>query len=105
MRYRVIKDSDEITVILEDGGVACIRYADEMEEGDGRTAVTDYYQSRFDQTMIDEENIWEELGEGKMYCKDWYGAKFDSKEVINDALTWLCVECTFTEDETIWEGF
>ena len=32
MKYKVVKDSEEITVILEDGGIACIRELDETIE-------------------------------------------------------------------------
>ena len=106
MKYRVIKQGDdEITVITEDGGVACIREVDEIEEGDGRVAVTDYYQSRFDNKMLEEEDIWEILSEGKIYCEDWT-TPFDNPEHIQDALTWLWMCCDkFEVDESIWENF
>tara|TARA_R110000772_G_scaffold5454_4_gene19494 strand:+ start:6226 stop:6543 length:318 start_codon:yes stop_codon:yes gene_type:complete len=105
MTYRVIKENDEITIITEDGGVACVRYADELDNGDGRQAVTDYYQDRLTQEMIDSDIIWEQLGEGKMYCNDWT-TSFDNHEHITDALQWLCPLCeTWEYDTTIWKGF
>ena len=107
MKYRIVKRSDELDVITEDGGVASIRYADEMEENDGRTAVTDYYQTRITQEVLDSgESIWDYLGEGKMYCEDWYRTDFDNPKLVQDALEWLCAGHTkFQYDETIWEGF
>ncbi len=106
MKYRITKNDEEVTVITEDGSIASIRYADELDEGDNRTAVTDYYQSRFTQEDIDsDDSIWEILGEGKMYYKDWYETDFDNPKLVQDALEWLCMECKFEEDETIWKGF
>jgi len=104
MKYRVIKDGDEITVITEDGGIACIREVDELDEGDGRQAVTDCYQSRFDNKILESGNIWEILGEGKMYCEDWQ-TPFDNPDHIQDALEWLCMGCEFELDESIWKNF
>ena len=101
MKYRVIKGNEEIIVILEDGGVACIRdvYAEDYK------TVSDYYQDRFTQEMLDNENIWEELGEGKMYCAEWQ-VPFDSPELVQEALNWLCVwEDNFEVDESIWKDF
>ena len=104
MKYRVIY-GEETTVILEDGGIACIRATD--DNGQGRTATTDYYGVRLTQELIDAGNIWEsELGEGDMWYNDWFGPHFKSDELIKEACGWLCCDCEeFELDETIWEGF
>ena len=33
IRFRIIRDDDEITIILEDGGIATIRAAEESSKG------------------------------------------------------------------------
>ena len=104
MKYRVIKDSEEITVILEDGGIACIREAYELDEGDGRQSTTDYYQNRFDDETLESGELWETIGEGKMYYNDWT-TPYDDPKHIWDALNWLCVGCEFELDESIWPNF
>lgn len=106
MRYRVI-ELDERIVLTEDGGVACIRTADEMDTGDGRESTTDYYQDRITQELVDslEEggSIWDILSEGKMYYNDWTTPELDP-EHIKDALAWLCIDCEFKRDDTIWSA-
>ena len=103
MKYRVIRDSEEITVILEDGGIATIRDVDEDE--DGRKSVTEYYQDRFTQEGLDScDGVWGEVGEGKMYCGDWKTEASDPAHIV-DALNWLAVEETFELDESIWPDF
>ena len=105
VKYRTIKDKNEITVILDDGGIATIREVEEMEEGDGRKATTDYYQDRFTlESLGSDEGIWEEVGKGKMYCEDW-DTSFDDPAHIQDALNWLSVQSEFELDETIWPSF
>ena len=105
MKYRITKNNDEINVILEDGGIACIRDAEEVNPGDRRQSTTDYYQDRFNQEMLDRGDIWEKLGEGNMYYNDWI-TPFDDPKHIQDALEWLCINCNegFELDETIWKG-
>ena len=81
MKYRVIDGTEEITVVLEDGGIACIRETD--DNGEGRTATTDYYGVRLTQELIDAGNIWEsELGEGDMWYNDWHGQHFKVKRLF-----------------------
>lgn len=102
MKYRVIKSHDEITVITEDGGIACIRDVDNGDEG--AQSVTDYYQDRFDQVILDNDTIWDTVGQGKMYCEDWT-TPFDDPAHVQDALQWLSVGDTYELDETIWKDF
>lgn len=74
------KDDDEGTtiVIMEDGGVANAYNPDEYYR-------TEYYQNRItSETTLD--NMWEELGEGKMYTTDWDGTN-DEHELFVDNLT------------------
>lgn len=103
MKYKLLNTAiDEITVILEDGGVACIRGVEELDEGDGRQSTTDYYAVNLTDKFADMENVWDELGEGKMYYNDWI-TPYDDPAHIQEALRWLCVgEENFTIDDTIW---
>ena len=103
MKYRIEHMGDELVVIVEDGGIACIRSVDELDEGDGRQTTIDYYQERLTQSMIDNDTIWEELGEGDMYYNDFKTPYTDPSHIQN-ALEWLCVgETNFEVDETIWK--
>lgn len=97
MKYRLITESDEITVVIEDGGIACIRAAEPVDDKP-RTAVTDYYHTRI--TSIDPaDNLYEQLAEGDMSCTDWPTESFDSHEVLQDALQWLAVGNTDWEQD------
>ncbi len=92
MKFSLIIDHEETTVITEDGGIACIRIAENLSDDEVRTSVTDYYQSRLTEVPDeDADELFAHLAEGKMYCKDWEEAKYNSLEVIQDALEWLCV--------------
>ena len=97
MKFRLIIESDEITVITEDGGIACTREAETIDGSMTRIAVTDYYQSRLTEKGITSDNVFEILAEGAMYHMDWSALSFNSLTVIHDALTWLC------PGETSWE--
>jgi hypothetical protein len=95
VKFRLIIESDEITVITENGGVACIREAADLSKDEPRIAVTDYYQSRLtDDESINADNVFECLAEGKMYCNDWAVVPFNSMTAVEDALAWLCPDIT-----------
>jgi len=112
MKYNIISqgfsvpmnaDTSEITpntdfdVVLEDGGVATIRF---MYEED-REATTDYYQSR----ITDEktwDKVWENLGEGKMYYNDWTKAQSSMEALVTDALNWLGADKERVLDKTLF---
>ena len=95
MKFRLIIKNDEVTVITEDGGVACIREAEDLSKDEPRIAVTDYYQSRLtDDESINADNVFECLAEGKMYCNDWEVVPFNSMTAVEDALAWLCPHIT-----------
>lgn len=89
-------DSDEnLTVVLQDGGVASSYYI-------GDYVKTDYYQSRLN-SESSFDTMWDELAEGKMYVKDWDGIRnpikkdFDN-EIIDDMINWLFIStesCNF----------
>ena len=102
MKYRLIKNDDSVTVIMEDGGVACI----EVDEGDDQDylSYTEYYQDRFTKEMLAKGDIWDQLACGKMYRSDWE-TDFDNPDHIEEALEWLCVGCEFELDEMIWPDF
>jgi len=102
IKYRLIESEDEIIVILENGGVAEIREAEELDIGDGRQSVTEYYQNRFTlQGTLSDEGIFGEVGEGKLYWNDWK-TPFTDPAHIADALNWLAPGMNYVEDNTIW---
>ena len=75
----IFRASNEITVIMEDGGIAS------AYNPDGKYYRTDYYQNRITtETVID--NIWDELAEGKMYFKLWDGYEAELITEANDTL-------------------
>ena len=86
MKYRIIKTSiTDFDIITEDGGVASVHH-------NGENLCTNYYQSRL--TDIDcDDDIWEQLSEGKIYHKDWTKNE-SNQEIITDALNWLVVTST-----------
>jgi hypothetical protein len=101
MKYNVINEDDfgyEFNVVTEDGGVACIRYMDEED----RKATTDYYQDR----ITDEktwQDVWDNLGQGKMYYNDWKHGQADKGDLILEALNWLVVgETNWEKDPTLF---
>jgi hypothetical protein len=113
MKYRLIKTSDEITIVTEDGGVACIRQAEPLSALDdtcpNRQSTADYYQSRIDLVAFAEfekanpgEGIYIFLGEGKMYYEDW-DVPFDTPQPLADAMQWLVVdESNFVRDDSLF---
>lgn len=98
MKFRLEQTSEELLVIMEDGGIACIRDADALEY----KSIIDLYQDRFDQEMIDNQTLWEELGEGKMYVEE---SPYEANDIrnIQFALEWLSVGDTYEYDPEIWE--
>jgi hypothetical protein len=46
MKYRVIDDDEELIVLVEDGSIATVRCADEMD-GDGRRSTVEWYDQSF----------------------------------------------------------
>ncbi|MDG1752829.1 MAG: hypothetical protein P8I03_14410 [Thalassotalea sp.] len=109
MKIQLLLTSDEVTIICEDGGIACIREAVPIDKDTPRIATSDYYQSRItdmDLSLIvdnDDEciDIWSLLAEGKIYHDDWEDKPFNSLFVINKALIWLGHnpdECVITEE-------
>ena len=100
MKYRINQhDEMEFDVIVEDGGVVSVYHNDENQ-------VSMYYQDRLTEDMNHDE-IWETLGEGKAYMKDW--PEGTSRDVIiMDALNWLVLPAPaegWFIDETIWKQF
>jgi len=105
VKYRVIDNGDEITVLLEDGGIAEIREVGEMIQGDGRQSVTEYYQSKFTgKDLASEESVWEKLSLGDMYYNNWK-TPYNDQTHIEDALNWLSMGSKFEVDESIWPQF
>jgi hypothetical protein len=99
MKYRINQhDEMEFDVIVEDGGVVSVYHNDENQ-------VSVYYQDRISEDM-EPDQIWETLGEGKAYMKDWPdGTSRD--EIIRDALSWLVLPApeSWELDESIWKKF
>ena len=93
MKFRIIYDSEEITIITEDGGIACIRKAIDMGPDEPRIAVSDYYSVRIpDLEGANEDNLFECLAEeATIYHDDWKDTPYNSLKTITAALDWLCV--------------
>lgn len=93
-KMNIFKSSDEIIIVLENGGVACIREAEPIDDNTPRIATTDYYELTVldvDTSLIcetDEEsvNIWNLLAEGNIYYEDWAEDKFDREKLLHDAI-------------------
>lgn len=92
-----------ITVIMEDGGVATAYNPDDYYR-------SNYYQDRMtSETTLD--NLWDELGEGKMYWNDWNGeegkgvlidkplTKENLDIIVDDMINWLY--CSTEEHEIV----
>jgi len=89
MKFRIVIEPNELTIITENGGIACTREA-EGDVGEPRVATTDYYQNYIN--SCSPATLFDELAEGEMEFKDWATEEFNSCEVIKDALNWLSPE-------------
>ena len=112
-KFRLIETADEITLILEDGGIACIRQADPLSALDdtcpNRQSTADYYQRRINtkdyaafKDQYPDSDIWTYLAEGKMYYDDW-DVPFNSTKPFREALAWLgydILECV--QDDSLF---
>ena len=107
MKFMILFDfgneTDEITVVTEQGGLVCIQRADPISNlGNGeekpRIAVSDYYQMLItEDPTCTADNLFECLAEGLIYHKDWPDVSYNSLTAITDALNWL------SPNETTWE--
>ncbi|WP_210498453.1 hypothetical protein [Vibrio crassostreae] len=89
MEFRIVHEQDEIIVVTESGGVACIRQAENIN-GETRTATTDYYTTRLTEVAdADSDNLFDVLAEGQMFADDWESVAYNSLEAITAALNWL----------------
>jgi hypothetical protein len=83
VKFTVIpSDSTEMMVIIEDGSIATCYH-------NGSHILTEYYQNRIDKETIEDENFWDKLADGNIYCKDWKNKQIWDNEIINDMLKWL----------------
>lgn len=73
MDYSIITEGDDVTIIVEDGGIATIH-------SNGDHLVTTYYQNKIKSFFA--------LAEGKQYAKDWEENNINDT-IILDALNWL----------------
>jgi len=92
-KFRVEFNGEDTDVLAPDGGVAVIRHNGEM-------MLTDYYQEKIDPSW-DEDDKWDLLAEGKMYCKEWPGEDEITDEIIDDAIGWLGFDPSNVEIERI----
>tara|TARA_R110001606_G_scaffold203594_4_gene351694 strand:- start:103 stop:459 length:357 start_codon:yes stop_codon:yes gene_type:complete len=85
MKALIIKDTrdNEVTIFLSDGGVSSIHDT-------GEYFLAEYYQSRIDLDQLEDEGyeFWEELAEGKMYCKE-YPVENVTEKMIDECINWL----------------
>ncbi len=103
VNYYVFDMDDEVVVIMEDGGVAST-YDSGSDMNDDSGIRTEYYQERITSDMTI-DNVWELLGEGKMYSKDWKDDQEENptkEELIEDMIGWLYVateDCEFVRND------
>lgn len=87
MKAKVVFESaNEADLYMSDGGVATFHH-------NGEGILTTYYESRFipEETKLEEDQtMWDFLGEGKTYTKEWPGQHEITDEMIEDAVVWLC---------------
>jgi len=76
---------NDITILVEDGGIASIHKTEDASE----RYLTSYYQNNCDYPLMDSE-MWDRLNEGKVYLKDWFNKTKIDQDMIDDALMWLC---------------
>jgi len=92
MKFRIVIEADELTIITENGGIACTREA-EGDVGEPRVATTDYYQNYIN--SCSPATLFDELAEGEMEFKDWATEEYNNWVVIQDALEWLSPDTTW----------
>ena len=80
--YGVEKVDDDVTILLEDGGIVNMY-------NNGEHMISVYYQNRTLYPFMDGD-MWNELNEGKSYIKDWEDKQSVDDEMTQDALRWLC---------------
>jgi len=112
MKVQLIIESDELTIITENGGIACSREAEPLSETEPRVSTVDLYEMPLTEidveSLTDEHNVWCALGEGNMYYEDFEKQKFNSYNVITFMLEWLGVaydDCEFTSEDLFLEHF
>lgn len=77
----------DIDVIARDGGVVTIDQPNEH-------IVSTYYQDRINPDFLlknAEYTIWDVLGWGKAYTKDWVKEETVNQTILDDAMDWLCM--------------
>ena len=89
MKYRVIEDQDELTILTEDGGLATISDAEECVEGDGRQAVVQWHdmpirellESKLPEVLICPfEDLPKYLNEGVEQVQDILKSRLNGEE-------------------------
>ena len=81
----VVIDGDDVDIFLSDGGVTAIHHNGEM-------FLSTYYQTRMTAEDLASDNVWDNVGEGKAYTKEWGGKQSIDIEMIMDAAGWLGLE-------------
>jgi hypothetical protein len=81
LTVEVVQGVEDTDIFMSDGGVATLHH-------NGEHMVTTYYQDRITSERY-AEDMWDELAEGKTYCKDWEGEDKTTTEMITDAILWL----------------
>ncbi len=99
VNFYVMKDNDSdntTVVIVEDGGLANAYKVD-------KNFKTEYYGSRIT-AETELENLWDELGEGKMYVQDWDGSSDENPlkdEVVDDEMIMDMVHWLYATSEEV----
>lgn len=101
-KYRLFDvTSTSYSILMQDGGVACV----ELHEDDGYV-YAELYQSRLDINDLNQQNIFDTLGIGKMYRDDYYDiTDINNKTILANTLSWLAVFATFQHDPNLHNDF
>ena len=73
----------DVNIFLEDGSVAYYYHNEEH-------ICLKLFQSRLQNLMLSNQEIWYNLSEGKVYYKDFPAKKSISRNMIIEAIDWLC---------------
>jgi hypothetical protein len=89
MEYRLIVESDEVTIITQSGKVGCVRESEPFDDTP-RVATSDYYSASLTKVPVSEvDNLFEYLSEETIYNDDWEVDTFDSEPVLCHVLSQL----------------
>jgi hypothetical protein len=96
---------NEVIIVTCNGGVACIREVEPVDDNDHRISTTEMFKRRLTdispEDITEECDIWSNLGEGEMQYEDSDNKPYNSLSLLISAIEWLGVDadnCLLVED-------